>query len=129
MRKNRQIVDISIPKFKLESEFKLKEILSRMGMNIAFSNDADFSGMVDSSIRNEIEDLKISDVIHKSFIDINEMGTEASAATAVVLVIPTEISPPVGNKKIFKADHPFLFLIKENSTNTILFLGRVIEPD
>jgi len=97
-------------------------------MSIAFSNEADFSGMIDDSNENTIDNLKISDVIHKSFIDINEVGTEASAATAVMFIYTTVV-PPVENKKIFKADHPFIFLIKENSTNTILFLGRVINPE
>lgn len=121
-----EIVDVSIPKFKLDSEFKLSQVLSQMGMQIAFSDEADFRGMVDDS--NKVDNLKISDIIHKSFMDINEAGTEASAATAAFFVYPVELTPPVENKKFFKADHPFIFLIKENSTNTILFLGRMINP-
>ncbi|MEO8210503.1 MAG: serpin family protein [bacterium] len=121
-----EIVDVSIPKFKLESEFNLSKVLSKMGMEVAFSDKADFTGMLDSN--SEAEKLKIKDVIHKSFIEVNEVGTEASAATAVQFAYETGNGPSVENKKTFKADHPFIFLIKENTSNAILFLGRIMNP-
>ena len=71
------------------------------------------------------KDLFISAVIHKAFVDVNEEGTEAAAATAVVMTKGEAIGPP---RPIFRADHPFLFLIRDNRTGSILFLGRVMNP-
>jgi serpin B len=87
-----------------------------MGMVDAFGA-ADFSGMTGQ------RDLFISAVVHKAFVDVNEEGTEAAAATAVLMA--RSIPPPT---PVFRADHPFLFLIRENSTGSILFLGRVVDP-
>jgi len=114
-------VMVYIPEFKIESQYSLKGTLSTMGMPTAFSDAADFSGMDGS------RDLYISDVIHKAYIDVNEEGTEAAAATGVVMwakgVVATEKPVPV-----FRADHPFLFLIQDNDTGVILFAGRVSSP-
>ena len=89
-------------------------------MTDAFTGRADFSGMDGTN------DLFISALIHKAFVEVNEEGTEAAAATAVVMEtkgihIPEE---PV----VFRADHPFLFLIRDNRTGSILFLGRIVDP-
>ncbi|RPH33513.1 MAG: serpin family protein [Bacteroidales bacterium] len=114
---NEQEVTISIPKFKLSNGYQLKQMLSKMGMPQPFTDDADFTGMTTAS------SLKISDVFHKAFIEVNEQGTEASAATAVVVATKS-----VHFVKSFIANRPFLFLIKEKSTGTILFMGRVVDP-
>ena len=90
-------------------------------MQAAFSQDkADFSGMTDA------EKLYISAVLHKAFVAVDEEGTEAAAATAVVMK-PTAI-PVRQEPKVFRADHPFLFLIRHNATGDILFFGRVSNP-
>jgi serpin B len=106
---------VLLPRFKLSGQFDLGETLQAMGMVDAFYA-ADFSGM--TGRRN----LFISAVVHKSFVDVNEEGTEAAAATAVVMSRGFSPSP------LFVADHPFLFLIRENTTGSILFLGRVVDP-
>lgn len=115
-------VDLYLPRFKTTAEFRLGRTLSAMGMPLAFSDAADFSGM------SSAEDLKISEVIHKAFVEVNEQGTEAAAATAVVIA-PTAARPvPEEPPVLFRADHPFLFLIRDRRTETILFVGRVAEP-
>jgi serpin B len=109
---------VLLPRFKLSGEFDLGETLKAMGMVDAFGA-ADFSGMTGQ------RDLFISAVVHKAFVDVNEEGTEAAAATGIV-VADTAVAhhPPA----VFRADHPFLFLIRENSTGSVLFLGRVVDP-
>lgn len=111
-------VVVFLPKFKLTSHFWLNAALASMGMADAFSPKADFSGMDGSNW------LYISAAIHKAYVDVNEEGTEAAAATAVVVTARAMPSRP----PIFRADHPFLFLIRENTTRSILFMGRVIDP-
>jgi serpin B len=113
-------VMVYIPRFKIESQYSLKDTLSTMGMPTAFSTTADFSGMDGK------QDLYISDVIHKAYIEVNEQGTEAAAATGVVMeaaAVYPEVPPTV-----FRADHPFLFLIQDNNTGIILFEGVVMDP-
>lgn len=108
---------VRIPKFELSEEYELEKVLPKMGMADAFSRKADFSAM------SKTKDLKIDKVIHKSFIEINEKGTEAAAATAVSMGRKNG-----GVKKlVFNANRPFLFLIKENKNNTILFFGQMTE--
>lgn len=113
-------VDVYLPRFKFESKYFMVKTLKGMGMNAAFSDDADFSGMTGA------KDLCISDVIHQAFVDVNEEGTEAAAATGVIVRKITCIRPNL--IKIFRADHPFSFLIQQNSTRNILFMGRVNNP-
>ncbi len=112
-------VNLTMPKFEIESEFNLKQALSDLGMPIAFSDsEADFSGM------NGGRDLHISDVVHKAYVSVDEKGTEAAAATGVVMgatSMPTDI-------KDMTLDHPYIFLIRDIPTGTILFLGRVMDP-
>lgn len=116
-----QRVDVYVPKFNFTTQYQLSKNLIEMGMPTVFSEDtaADFSGM--DGTRN----LFIGDVLHKAFIGVNENGTEAAAATAVVMV---GSALPVSPVTIFRADHPFMFMIQERVTGNILFLGRVINP-
>lgn len=113
-------VIVSIPKFKITSEFSMASVLKSMGMTDAFTpGAADFSGI------NGGKDLFISAVVHKAFVEVNEEGTEAAAATAVGI---STTSMPIDSPPIFRADRPFLFLIRQNKTAGILFIGRVANP-
>jgi serpin B len=98
----------------------MADVLSEMGMELAFTPYADFSGMTGSN------DLYIGHVIHKAYIDVNEEGTEAAAATAVVMMETT--SAGGYDVPVFKADKPFSFIIKDNRTGSILFMGDVANP-
>ena len=113
----KQKVAVIVPRIKLETGFELSQTLEAMGMTEAFSNAADFSGMTSR------EGLFLSHVIHKAFVDVNEEGTEAAAATGVVAVPTAVMRTP-----LFRADHPFLFLIRHQKSGAILFLGRLSEP-
>ena len=118
----KQRVDVFLPKFTMETKYTLNDSLKALGMPTAFDeNFADFSGM--SGAR----DLFIGLVVHQAFVEVNEEGTEAAAATGVVMV---GNSMPVEPEQIpeFRADRPFLFLIRENATGAILFVGRVMDP-
>jgi len=115
----KQKIELFFPKFKIEAQFNLGQTLSAMGMPDAFDPDsADFAAMIGK------KELFISAVIHKAFVEVNEEGTEAAAATGVVIGV-TSIAPPV---PIFKADHPFVFFIRDNASGSILFLGRLLDP-
>lgn len=117
----RRQVQLSMPRFKMTREFSLKDVLSSLGMVDAFTSAADFSGMDGS------KKLSIQHVIHKAFVDVNEEGTEAAAATAVAVGVTSAIiepEPPV----VLKIDHPFLFAICERQTGSVLFIGRVVDP-
>src|SRR5271157_759719 len=105
---------------KLTPEFSLSTVLAAMGMPLAFDDRADFAGMSTEKY------LYISAVLHKAFVDVNEEGTEAAAATGVVVTARAMMRPQ--EPALFRADHPFLFLIVDNRTKSILFLGRVINP-
>lgn len=111
-------VEVFLPRFKITSSFGLIEPLRRLGMELPFTERADFSGM------SAKENLFISTVVHKAYVDVNEKGTEAAAATGVGM-IPTSV--PLRPKE-FRADHPFLFLIRHQSSGSILFMGRVQNP-
>jgi len=116
-----QRVMVYFPKFTMETKYSLPATLSAMGMPTAFSPSADLSGM--DGTRN----LYIGDVIHQAFVDVNEEGTEAAAATAVVIQrAMAPVGPPV---PVFRADHPFIFLIQDDETGLILFIGRVEHPE
>jgi serpin B len=113
-------VEVSLPRFKLTAECELKDALSALGMPAAFdSRQADFSGMTGK------RELAISAVVHKAFVEVDEKGTEAAAATGVVMArTMVKLAPPPA----FRADHPFLFLIRDNRNGSILFLGRLVRP-
>lgn len=113
-------VSVFLPKFKLTRQFELGKTLAGMGMADAFSPRADFSGM------DGMKDLFISEVIHKAFVEVNEEGTEAAAATAAVMVGMAMQRPQPA--PVFRADHPFLFLIRDTHSGSILFMGRVTSP-
>ncbi|VVC02103.1 Serpin (serine protease inhibitor) [uncultured archaeon] len=113
-----QKVDVSLPKFKFESKYMMADDLKVMGMPTAFNPDAaDFSGM------DGTRDLFISQVIHQAYVDVSENGTEAAAATAVIMAA-TGMPVPQPAPPVFRADHPFIFLIEDKGTGTILFMGR-----
>ena len=119
----RQVVQVFLPRFKLESSFSLGDNLQALGMVSAFDcredTTADFSGMDGE------RDLCISAVVHKAFVDVNEEGTEAAAATAVIMAQTDSVEPP---KPVFRADHPFVFAIVDTASGSVLFLGRVVDP-
>ena len=121
--KHEDEVKVYLPKFKTTSQFQMADTLKAMGMELAFdANAADFSGMTGG------RDLFISAVIHKAFVDVNEEGTEAAAATGVVME-PT--AAPIQEPKeppVFRADHPFVFMIRDNRNGAIMFLGRITNP-
>jgi serpin B len=108
---------VGLPKFKVTSQFDLGGALAALGMKQAFSTDADFSGM------DGRHDLFLSKVIHKAYVDVNEKGTEAAAATGVVME-----RAAVRKRPVFVADRPFVFLIRDTRSGSILFLGRVQNP-
>ncbi|CAF3826871.1 unnamed protein product [Rotaria sp. Silwood1] len=115
-----------LPRFKMETTFELSDILQQLGMKDAFRGDkANFSGIV--SEKDNKDHLYISKVIHKAFIDVNEQGSEAAAATAVIIPISASVHQPPHPIE-FKADRPFLFFIRESRQNIVLFSGRFISP-
>ncbi|MGP8079239.1 MAG: serpin family protein [Dehalococcoidales bacterium] len=110
-------LNLTMPKFNFDSSFSLNDALSALGMPIAFSNDADFSGMTGN------KDLTIADVVHKAYVAVDEQGTEAAAATGVVMS-----AMAVMNQNILTIDQPFIFIIRDIQTGSILFVGRVLNP-
>jgi len=113
-----QNVRLGLPKFRVESSFSLKAAMQALGMQTAFTDRADFAGISSS------EALLIQDIFHKSYADIDESGTEAAAATGVVVGTTSIPLSPIA----FRADRPFLFFILDKKTNTIVFSGRVVDP-
>lgn len=113
-------VDVYLPRFKMETKYTLNENLQTLGMRKAFSGGADFSGM------DGTKDLLIDLVIHQAFVEVNEEGTEATGATAVSMISGSMLEPEP--TPVFRADRPFLFLIRENETGVILFIGRLLDP-
>ncbi len=113
-------LDVSLPRFQVQSQFELADTLSAMGMPLAFSRQADFLGISTAG------QLQISHVIHKAFVDVSETGTKAAAATAVTFMttlVAGDFMPA------FRVDHPFLFLIRDRTSGAILFMGRVTNPN
>jgi serpin B len=113
-------VQVSLPKFRAESEFSLRKALSTLGMPAAFTDQADFSGI------DPKRGLAISEVVHKAFVDVSEKGTEAAAATGITMraTAMRMPEPPV----VFRADHPFLFMIRDTRSGAVLFIGRLMNP-
>jgi serpin B len=112
-------VHVTIPKFKIEAEYELKEQLSQLGMKQVFTREADLSG-IDGK-----KDLEVSKVIHKAVVEVNEEGSEAAAATAIVIRVHTASVHPEPKVYEFKADHPFIFFIRDNRNGLILFVGQI----
>ncbi|HEY9075315.1 MAG TPA: serpin family protein [Anaerolineaceae bacterium] len=117
---DRAQVNLVMPKFSTTSSFALAETLSAMGMPLAFNRNADFSGM------DGTKKLMISDVFHKAFVNVDEDGTEAAAATAVVIV--EKSAAPLLKTVNMTIDRPFIFLIRDIETGAILFVGRIVNP-
>ncbi len=118
-----QEVIVSLPRFQLELEYELNAPLESLGMKRAFLPDAaEFSGMTDDP-----EGLFIGSVLHKTFVDVNEQGTEAAAVTGVMMAAGCAMEPEP--PKVFCADHPFLFLIRDRQTGWIYFMGRFNQPE
>ena len=114
-----ETVSVALPKFRTTSAIELADTLSSLGMPRAFTREADFTGIRPSG------GVRISAVVHKAFVDVNEEGTEAAAATGIaVAAASARVDPP----KSFVADHPFLFLIRDERSGAWLFLGRVADP-
>ena len=111
-------VALTMPRFEFDSEFGLEQTLSTLGMPVAFTGDADFSGMTGR------RDLFISAVIHKAFVSVDEAGTEAAAATAVIMKLSAMPEEPV----VVSVDRPFIFFIRDLQTGAVLFVGRVMDP-
>jgi serpin B len=116
---NWRLVSVEMPRFSFSSTYSLGKTLAEMGMRVAFTPDADFSGMAGAN------PVILSEVFHEAFIDVNEEGTEAAAATAVIAVGAGPMEPPAPVN--FTVDRPFLFLIRDMQTGTILFVGRVTD--
>ncbi|KAK7802290.1 hypothetical protein U0070_012812 [Myodes glareolus] len=110
-------VEVFLPRFKLEENYDMKDFLCKLGMTDAFEGRADFSGISSK------QGLFLSRVVHKSFVEVNEEGTEAAAATAAVFILGSPLYTPR-----FCADHPFLFFIQHVKTNGILFCGCFSSP-
>jgi len=118
-----ETVIVTIPSFKITQQFELSSVLESLGMKQAFeSGAADFSAITGD------KSFSISAAIHKAYIDVDEEGTEAAAATAVMMVGSAMRQAPPPPPIVFRADHPFLFLIRDNSSGAILFLGRLTDP-
>ncbi|MDZ7292633.1 MAG: serpin family protein, partial [candidate division KSB1 bacterium] len=116
---SKQTVNLSLPKFTLEYDLTLNEVLKALGMGIAFSAQADFTRM------RKIRDLFISKVKHKTFVEVNEEGTEAAAVTSVEMALTST----GGSREIWmRVERPFVFVIHENHSQTILFMGKIVEP-
>jgi len=113
-------VDIFIPKFTFDTKYDMEETLGKMGMTNAFSSSADFSGL------DGTKNLYIQKVIHQAFVDVNEEGTEAAAATGVAIAL-TSFMPPE-EIPVFRANHPFIFIIQDKTNSNILFIGKVVNP-
>jgi serine protease inhibitor len=110
-------LELHLPRFKLEYKRELRETLAQLGMEEAFSEQADFSRMVTGASSG----LAITDVMHKAFVEVNEEGTEAAAATSVGIGV-VSLPPSI------QVDRPFIFLIREKSSNAILFIGQLMHP-
>jgi serpin B len=114
-------VSVFLPRFKISSQFRLDQALKAMGMRDAFDPHAvDFSGMDGRKGR-----LYLNAVIHKAFVDVNERGTEAAAATGISI---GKLSAPPCPTAVFRADHPFVIIIRHNQTGSVVFMGRVVNP-
>jgi serpin B len=110
---------VQLPKFRIEYEKSLVDVLTAMGMGVAFN-----AGQADFSRINSIEQLFISEVLHKTFVDVDEKGTEAAAVTVVVV----ELTGVGGSGFVMRVDRPFVFVIRERQSNALCFMGKIVEP-
>jgi serpin B len=117
-----QVDDFRIPKFNISMEFQFSDIFQNLGLVLPFKMTGDFSEMVDSP---QGEKYYVSEIVHKCFVEVNEEGTEAAAASAAILV---GCGSWMGKPIDFVADHPFLFLIREDTSGVVLFMGLLLNP-
>lgn len=117
-----EVGDFRLPRFKISFGFEASNIMKGLGLVLPFSAEGDLTEMVDSQVG---QNLYVSSMFHKSFIEVNEEGTEAAAASAAVISLR---GLPINEKIDFVADHPFLFLIREDLTGSVLFIGHVLNP-
>jgi serine protease inhibitor len=117
-----QRVELFVPRFKMDSNFELGNTLGKMGMSDAFGPKANLSGM------DGTRDLYISAVFHKAWVEVNEEGTEAAAATAGTVNLAAMVRPPPAPPPVFRADHPFSFCLRDTRSGSVLFLGRLADP-
>ncbi len=115
-----QKVIVYLPKFHAGTRYQLSDALQALGMKLAFTPDADFKAITDDG------PLYISAVIHKAFVDVDEKGTEAAAATAVTMELASAM--PRSEPPVFRADHPFIYMIRDTKSGQILFAGRMADP-
>jgi serpin B len=120
-RMRRTEVVVVLPRFKITAAFNLRTALEALGMIRSFQPQADFSGMF------KAERVHVDAVIHKAHVDVNEKGTEAAAATAVAMQLESA-RRPLPPPPVFRADHPFVFFIRDNRTGSLLFAGRLTDP-
>jgi len=114
------VVDLYLPRFKLDEQSSLGDALVALGMKDAFSSRADFTGISD-------QPLSLSAVVHQALVEVDEEGTEAAAATGAIAVTSAAL-PDTTPKKVFRADHPFVFAIRNHRTGDIFFMGRMVKP-
>jgi len=119
-----QRVELALPRFKISSSFDLIPAFQAAGIKLAFSDNADFSGMTGRPVAEG--SLKIGQIAHRAVVEVDETGTEAAAATAVVMM-PTAAMPSKP-PEVFRVDRPFLFYLIDDATGTILFQGRINDP-
>jgi serpin B len=119
-----QRVHVVLPKVKIEANYELNDAMMALGLSDAFSSDADFSGLIEGAGPG---DLAISKVLHKTFLEIDEKGTEAAAATAIMME-RAMIMQPTEDPVEFRADHPFLLALRHKPTGMVMFMGRVEAP-
>ncbi len=117
-------IALTLPKLSFRTKTSLKEVLTALGMDLAFSDDADFSGM---SLKAKDEPIKISEVVHEAFIQVDEKGSEAAAATAVIMVALGMAINPEQPLEV-RLDRPFFFAIREVKSGALLFVGSIIDP-
>lgn len=124
---SRRRVSLYLPKFRDEGRYRLEDALQKLGVKTAFTKDADFSRMVEDARDEKKGILRVDSVIHQSFIELDEKGTEAAAATAVVMIRATSAALPEEPVE-FRADRPFVYCLTDDRTGVILFMGRMVEP-
>ncbi len=115
-----RLVRVELPRFEADTMLDVAETLSRSFMRTAFSDEADFSGITGD------RSLKIGQVLHRARVRVDEEGAEAAAASGVMMQLTAAI--PSRDVPLFRADHPFLFVVLDESTQTILFAGRIMRP-
>ncbi|MEM9054875.1 MAG: serpin family protein, partial [Pseudomonadota bacterium] len=123
-------VDLKLPKLKVKDRILMKDTLIAMGLDKPFKDSADFTKMVVPEKQADGAGIKIEEVVHQTFFEVDEKGTEAAAATAIIAVVTSSarVRPPPPHPIPFYADHPFLLVIRHENSGMVLFLGRITNP-